>query len=269
MYFPKTADRYICMSITNNDYTIPPNRNPNFAGPCLHKPVDTRCTSCIMDTSCYFSALSVAAKRDLQHSLNLCKFSKRQTLYKESDRCRHLYILISGEIKIYKTLPNGKQQIHKLAQVPGDLIACEDLYLDRHGSSAEALNDVHLCHLKRDDLRQSMQRHPEISDTMMQAMSRNLNAYIKHIANLGQKSALERLASYLVYLNDTHYKRHLEKNYLKDSLSRVELADMLGVTQRTLIRSIKQLETENLIQIDRRGFIIIDLARLEQISAAT
>lgn len=239
----------------------------NIAGPCMCKPADIRCTTCIMDTSYYFNELSIEAKRDLQPSLSLKQFNKKEMLYKEGDASSHLYILLSGEVKVYKTLPNGKQQIHKLVQIPGDLIACEDLYLQTHGSSAEALNSVSVCHLKCEDLQNSTERFREISDTMMQAMSRSLNAYIRHIANLGQKNALERLASYIVFLSETHLERDLKSNDLKDSLSRVELADMLGVTQRTLIRSIKQLESDNYISINKDGFCILDLQALENISS--
>ena len=239
----------------------------NAAGPCMDKPAEIRCASCIMDTSYYFNGLSKEAKQDLQPSLSLKKFNKKEMLYKEGDISSHLYILLSGEVKVYKTLPNGKQQIHKLVQIPGDLIACEDLYLQTHGSSAEALNDVCVCHLKNEDLQKSTERFREISNTMMQAMSRSLNAYIRHIANLGQKNALERLASYIVFLSESHNERDLKDNNLKNSLSRVELADMLGVTQRTLIRSIKQLEQDNYISISKDGFNILDLAALENISS--
>ncbi len=257
--------RYIkCMHNKILNYQIEVDKT---AGPCLHKPAEVRCVSCIMDTSYYFSNLSIESKRDLQLSLNLKHFDKKESLYKEGETCSHLFILISGEIKVYKTLPNGKQQIHKLAQIPGDLIACEDLFLESHGSSAEALTDVSVCYIKNEDLGKSTERHKEITDTLLQAMSRNLNSYIRHIANLGQKNALERLASYLVFLNETHSERHLKNACLQDSLSRVELADMLGVTQRTLIRSIKQLESDKYICNNRDGFIVLDHQALERISS--
>ncbi len=254
------------MNVKTLNYQIAKN---NIAGPCRDKPAEIRCASCIMDTSYYFANLSLEAKLDLQSSLSLGRFDKKEALYKEGDTCRHLYILLSGEVKVYKTLHNGKQQIHKLVQIPGDLIACEDLYLKTHGSSAEALNDVTVCHLKCEDLHNSTERYKEISDTLLQAMSRDLNSYIRHIANLGQKNALQRLASYLVYLNDTHQERHLKNCHLEDLLSRIELADMLGVTQRTLIRSIKQLESDGRININRQGFSILDLPALEKISSCS
>jgi CRP-like cAMP-binding protein len=255
---------YVMMNHKILEFQIPQD---NIAGPCMGKPKEIRCVSCIMDTSYYFNELSIEAKRNLQPGLNLKRFSKKELLYNEGDSCNHLYILLSGEVKVYKTLANGKQQIHKLVQIPGDLIACEDLYLQTHGSSAEALNDVTVCCLKGNDLQKSAERYKEISSTLMQAMSRSLNSYIRHIANLGQKNALERLASYLVYLNDTHHERQLKNTHLQDLLSRVELADMLGVTQRTLIRSIKQLESNNCITINRDGFSILDLPVLEEISS--
>lgn len=237
----------------------------DIVGPCRDKPEEIRCASCIMDTSCYFSNLSVEAKLDLQPGMALNKFNKRDALYKEGDACKHLFILLSGEVKVYKTLSNGKQQIHKLAQIPGDLIACDDLYLPEHASSAEALNDVNVCYLKFDDLLDSAGRYKEILNTLMQVMSSNLNFYIRHIANLGQKNALERLASYLVYLHETHHEKKLKKTYLRDLLSRAELADMLGITQRTLIRSIRLLESDNYISTSRQGFVILDFNALEKI----
>jgi CRP-like cAMP-binding protein len=250
---------------------IYPNDLPvgNIAGPCPDKPAEIRCASCIMDTSLYFSGLSIEAKRDLQQYLQLKRFRKREVLYQAGDECHYVYILLSGEVKIYKSLLNGKQQIHKLAQIPGDLIPCEDLFHDRHGSSALALEEVSVCYLKRQVLLDSTDRYNEIATCLMRSMSRNLNAYIRHITNLGQKNALERLSSYLVYLHDTHHKRNLNRSALQEALSRVELADMLGITQRTLIRSLRKLEAEQLVEIRRDAFVIQDIDALRLISYGT
>lgn len=239
----------------------------DIAGPCRHKPESIRCASCIMDTSYYFGGMDVEAKRHLQQYLQLGYFSRREILYGEGCKSENLYILISGAVKIYKSLPNGNQQIHKLVQVPGDLIACEDMFLSHHGSSAEAIGDVVVCYLRQADFKRSAEQHPGLSDTLMQTMSRSLNSYIRHIANLGQKNALQRVASYLVFLNETHHERNLRDNILKESLSRVELADMLGVTQRTLIRGLKRLEEEGYIELQRSAFVIHDLPALERIGS--
>jgi len=238
----------------------------NIAGPCQHRLVRDGCVSCILDSSDYFIGLSVEAKRALQEVLQFKRYNRRTRLYREDDMSEQLFILISGEVKIHKSLPNGRQQIHKLAQIPGDLIACEDLFLDKYTSTSESITSIEVCILHKNNLLDLMERYSEISNTLIHSMARNLNAYICHIANLGQKSALEKVASYLVYLHVTHQERNLRSGVLVESLTRNELADMIGVTQRTLIRSLKELETKRIISLAKEGFIILDLTALEYLS---
>lgn len=239
-----------------------PNRSKNIVGPCPDKPVAERCTACILDTSDYFSGLSVAAKLEMQSVLKLKSYGKRQTLYTEGSPSAYLYILLSGEAKICKSLADGRQQIHKIASIPGDLIACEDYFLEAHCSSAETIRETAVCYLRKEDLQAVMHKRGEVGDVFMRTMARNLNLYVRHIANLGQKTALERVASYLVFLSQTQKQRNLRQQILAESLTRTELADMLGITQRTLIRSLKALEKQRLVALTRDGFAILDMAAL-------
>lgn len=239
----------------------------NIAGPCPHKPVDERCVTCILDSSDYFSALDVEVKRALQAFLQFRAYDRRTQLFREGRTGENLFILLSGEVKVYKSLPGGRQQIHKLANIPGDLIACEDLFLDKHSSTAEAISSTTVCFLQKSQLLQVIASHQVISDTLLRFMARDLNSYIRNIANLGQKNALERVASYLLFLHETHHKRKLRSEMLRESLTRTELADMIGVTQRTLIRSLKKLEADNVIALIKDGFLIHDRKALEYLSA--
>lgn len=195
-------------------------------------------------------------------------YGRRQILYREGARSKYLFLLLTGEIKIYKSFPDGRQQIHKLASIPGDLIACEDLFIDNHSSTAETLTDTKLCFIEKDYLYTIMQQHSEISETLLQSMARNLNSYVQHISNLGHKKAPERLASYLIFLQETHRESHLRYGVLTESLTRAELAELLGVTQRTLIRSLKSLESRKIISLAKNGFIILDMPALTRMGAA-
>lgn len=232
------------------------------AGPCRDKPNSSRCLSCILDDSSYFASLPVKAKLSLQPGMQTKTFPRFSVLYREGDHDNCLYILISGEIKVYKSTVDGRQQIHKIASIPGDLIACEDLFLNAASSTSEAISETTVCMIKRDFLREATAKHPEISDIMMQAMARDLNAYIRHIANLGSKNAESKVASYLMFQHETHKRRVDHLNFLAGSLTRVEMAEMLGMTQRTLIRSLKNLTEKRAIAIVKEGFKILDLPTL-------
>ena len=238
------------------------------AGPCRHKPEDERCQTCILDSSDYFSGLRVKAKIALQLGLKSKHYTRREALYSEGEKSRNLYILLTGEIKVYKSLADGRQQIHKIASIPGDLIACEDLFLDTCCSTAEAISDASVCYLEKTHLQEVSNTYHEVPDAMMRVMARHLNAYIRHIANLGNKNALERVSSYLVFLYETHRKRNLKFDILAESLTRIELGEMLGITQRTLIRGLKTLEERKVISLARDGFIIHDMKSLVRIAEA-
>ncbi len=233
-----------------------------IAGPCRHKPQDERCRTCILDSSDYFEGMTIAAKTALQVGLKRKHFARKEILYREGDSGKNLYILLTGEIKVYKSMSDGRQQIHKIASIPGDLIACEDLFLDTYSSTAEAISEASVCYIEKSHLQEVTSSHRELLDAMLRVMTRHLNAYIRHIANLGNKNALERVASYLVFLHDTHRQRNLKLDLLAESLTRIELGDMLGITQRTLIRGLKSLEEKNIIALARDGFIIRDMPAL-------
>lgn len=235
-----------------NDTRIP------VAGPCRHKPEPERCASCILDSSEYFAGLGLDTKLTLQQHLRFGAFARRETLYAEGAESRNLYLLISGQVKVYKSLSSGRHQIHKLAMIPGDLITCEDMFLDRHSSSAESIDAVTVCYLSKQHMMQAMARHPEISGAMMRTMARNLNSYVRHVSNLGPKSALERLAAYLAFMHETHRGEPTHRSVLTEPLTRHEIADMLGITERTLIRGLKTLERERVIALQRDGFVILD-----------
>jgi CRP-like cAMP-binding protein len=233
-----------------------------IAGPCCHKPQEERCHTCILDSSDYFEGLTIQAKTALQLGLKRRNFARKEILYREGDSGKNLYILLSGEIKVYKSMSDGRQQIHKIASIPGDLIACEDIFLDNYSSTAEAIGEASVCFMEKNHLHGAASSHREILDAMLRVMTRHLNAYIRHIANLGNKNALERVASYLIFLHGTHRQRKLKLDLLAESLTRVELGDMLGITQRTLIRGLKNLEEKNIIALARDGFIILDMPAL-------
>ena len=251
------------MDMQVSKYIISKSR---VAGPCMDKPESIRCKTCIMDASHFFKDLDVCAKKDLQPFLKIKNFTCKEMLYKEGDSCNNLYILLSGEVKIYKSTRSGKHQIYKLVHIPGDLIACDDLFLDYHGSSAETITDVTTCYINRNEFLKQLNKNSEISIAMMRFMSLNINSYIRHIANLGQKNALARVASYIFFLYETHLEYHMESTLLHNSLSRIELSEMLGVTQRTLIRSLKQLEKNKLITITKDGFLALDIEELQILS---
>jgi CRP-like cAMP-binding protein len=241
---------------------VEPSNTITHASTSQAKPQVQHCASCILDHSEYFRDLPIAAKQYLQKGVQRKTFARHEMLYYETERNDYLYIMVSGGVKVYKSASDGRQQIHKLVAVPGDLVACEDLFQEAAGSSAAAIEDTVLCGLHRDFLQEASQRYAEISNVLMRVMASKLNAYIRHVANLGSKTALQKVSSYLVFRLNAHSQRKTEPGLLSESLTRVELAEMMGITHRTLIRSLKDLEADRIIKLVKDGYSILDLPGL-------
>jgi CRP/FNR family transcriptional regulator len=235
-------------------------------GPCRHKPVPEQCAACILDTSDYFRRLRLPAKQALQQRMRLHRFERHQMLHAEGQHSERVCILMRGEVKVFRSLPDGRHQIHKLAVMPGDVIGCEDLFLGTYGSSAQALTPVTVCALDRQELLAAIAHHPELGIVFLQTMARDLNSYIRHIASLGQKQALERLAAYLMFMLETHVPPTGDEMHVSQALSRNELAELLGMTPRTLIRGLRALEHKGIIAVARSGFLIRNLPRLSSLA---
>ena len=75
-----------------------------------------------------------------------------------------------------------------------------------------------------------------------------------------------RLRPTFVFQHETHKRREDHLNFLADSLTRVEMAEMLGMTQSTLIRSLKNLTKRSIISIAKEGFIVNDMAALTRLA---
>lgn len=231
---------------------------------CKLKPKAKPCVTCIFDHSEFFCDLPNVAKQELMKGIQRKTFSRHEVLYRETERNDYLYILVSGGVKVYKSTSDGRQQIHKLVASSGELVACEDMFQSSAGSSAEAVEDTVLCGLHRDFLQKAGQQYPEISNVLMRVMACKLNAYIRHVANLGSKTALQKVSSYLVFRINSHSQHKMEAGSIYESLNRVELSEMLGITQRTLIRSLKELEADQIISLLKEGYTILDLPGLRQ-----
>ena len=79
-----------------------PNPDPAIVGPCRDKPVSVHCATCILDSSDYFSGLGLEVKLALQQILQFGEFARRELLYGEGADSQHLYILLSGKVKVYE-----------------------------------------------------------------------------------------------------------------------------------------------------------------------
>ena len=116
-------------------------------------------------------------------------------------------------------------------------------------------------------LRTVAERHPEIEQRLMRALGEELCEAQMLMLTLGRKSALERLAWFLLMLARRAVHRGERTNPLRLCMTRTNIADCLGLTDETVSRTFGQLAERGLIRVlNRHEVRLLNRGALEQIA---
>ncbi|WP_340163209.1 Crp/Fnr family transcriptional regulator [Mesorhizobium sp. NZP2298] len=171
--------------------------------------------------------------------------------------------VLSGVVKLTKTLSDGRQQIVGLQFAP-DFLGRP--FQAESTLTAEAATNVELCSFPRQTLERMMKEHPDLEHRLLEQKLRELDQARDWMVALGRKTAAEKIASFLLMIarniDPTAGPEHRAAAF-DLPLSRAEIADFLGLTIETVSRQLTRLRGDNVIRIDNNRHIVVsDLARL-------
>lgn len=186
-------------------------------------------------------------------------FDKGEIVFLEGEPSHGLYIVVEGQVRIYKLSPDGREQIL------------------RYGSSGQSFNEVavfdggpnpanviaalptRLWIVPRDIIIDLVRQRPEMALAIIQ----NLGARLRHLVGLVEDLSLRQVSARLAkLLLDTASR---EAHDAGQALTQQEMASRLGTVREMIGRSLKQLEGRGLIKIERGQIVILDRAGLEKL----
>ncbi len=189
-------------------------------------------------------------------------YAKDEEIFAEGDRAGFFYKVASGAVRTSKLLSDGRRQIDAF-HLPGDIFGLEAG--DEHRFSAEAVGEVTVIAYRACGLDALAQSDAAFSRDVVAAMMRSLERAQNHMLLLGRKSALEKIATFLLDLSERLY----EGGAVDLPMSRTDIADHLGLTIETVSRSLTQLERDGVIGLPahRRSIVLRDKAALRRLDA--
>lgn len=191
----------------------------------------------------------------------LCSFYRRGSIiYNEGSRINGSYIVGGGILKIYKTGFDGKEQIIRFGKT-GDLIAFRSVISDELAcTTAEVIQDATLCYFPGEILTGFIKTNSEFAMDLMRLTCRELGESNKFLTDIAQKTVRERLAEILLLLMDT-FELDEDKN-IQISLTREELANMVGTATESVIRLLSEFKSDNLIELHGRKIRLLNIPKL-------
>jgi CRP/FNR family transcriptional regulator len=221
------------------------------------------CFDCAVRELAVCGVLESGALRAFKTTGPTVRYRAGETVVFESDEAANVYSLTSGLLRLSKLLPDGRRQIAGFL-FPGDFLGIT--MEEEHAFTAEAVAPSGLCKFPRARFDEFVAAHPKLERRLYVVAAHELAAARQQLVLLGRKTATERVASFLLMLSG----RYTVRNAAADvdlPMSRIDMADYLGLRIETVSREISALKAARIIQLTgRQSFRIVDRRRLEQLA---
>jgi CRP/FNR family nitrogen fixation transcriptional regulator len=168
--------------------------------------------------------------------------AKGEELYAEGDPAPCFYKVLSGAVCTSMLLDDGRRQIDAF-HLPGDVFGLERGHA--HRSAAEAVGDATVIAYRRSALGPGAGGSAEAAQALLDAILRSLERAQGHMLLLGRKTAMERIASFLLDMAG----RAGHADHIDLPMTRADIADHLGLTIETVSRLLARLEREGIIEM--------------------
>lgn len=204
-------------------------------------------------------ARSVLNIKDLGKDRKVKTLKKKSEIYNEGDMPLYVYFIKSGHVKTFKSHPDGKELIINLYGV-NDFFGFEPILENgNYTESAVAMQETELISIPRHDFLLMIQSHPDVSKSFIHLLCQKVADRERQLLNLAYNSVRQRTAEAL-----------LKSDTLKDSqsvisISRDDLAKMVGTASESVIRVLSDFKEEGLIEIESGKIRLKQPAKLEKV----
>ncbi|MBK1839118.1 helix-turn-helix domain-containing protein [Azospirillum sp. YIM B02556] len=172
-------------------------------------------------------------------------YERESTVFGEGDAAGSVFRVMSGMVRLYKMLPDGRRQIIGFLQA-GDMMglafAAQYLY------TAETVTATTIQRIPRLELDALMDAQPAFARKLLSATTSELMAAQDQMVLLGRKTAAEKVATFLLRLSDRKGGKG-DEHTIDLPMGRSDIADHLGLTTETVSRTLTKLKSTRLIRI--------------------
>ncbi len=213
-----------------------------------------------------FNTLSDRDSREISPYLLTARFRKKETIFSEGDPSEWFYIVSDGKVKITKLSQEGKEIILEIISPMEFFGGIAVVRGFPYPANAVAMEDTEVIKISRKNLLSVLDRFP----SLMYCMATNIGDRIKGSHEMMKSIALEkveaRIAALLIKLSDKTGEKTAEGVAINIKLTKQDIAEMVGTTVETSIRTMSKLSKAGLITYRGGKIIIRDLNRLRSLT---
>ena len=192
------------------------------------------------------------------------KIKQGDLLFENGEIFTSLYAIRTGFFKTSVASEDGREQVTGF-QMAGEIIGLDGIVNDRHTCNALALEDAEVCVMPFDHIEDLSREFPVLQKHVHKIMSREIVREHGMMMLLGNMSAEERLANFLVNLVQRLFARGQSQSEFILRMSREEIGSYLGLKLETVSRTFSKYSEEGIIEVKQKHIKILKPDSLKQL----
>jgi len=189
-------------------------------------------------------------------------------LFRTAEPFQNVYTVRSGAIKTYVILQSGEEQVIGF-HTPGDIVALDAIESGRYVCNAMVLDTSCVCPLPYEQLCRLTASSPEVQQRLIKKMSRRIVDHEGLLLILGQKTAEQRMAAFLLHHSKRQRRLGLSEVDINLPMSRADIASYLALAVETVSRVLTRLQDAGLLKVQRSRVRILNLENLAIVAEET
>jgi CRP/FNR family transcriptional regulator len=174
------------------------------------------------------------------------KFKRNQYLFWEGDPANKLYVIKSGRVRLLKTSASGREMVLEV-MVPGQICGGTSLFGDNHRNGAQAVEATVAYGMSLENYDEILKKFPKVARGIIKYLGAKLMDAHDVIISLVSSKVESRIASVIVRLCENHGTETKDGILINIRLTRQDIADIVGSTAETTIRTISKFQKQGLI----------------------
>jgi len=212
-----------------------------------------------------YRALSPDDRARLAEVSVIRSYEKGEALFSEGDPSDSLYTVLSGRVKVVKSVASGKEVILEIFGV-GDPVGTVVAYEGRpYPATAIALEKSSCLLVRRGPFFGLLERHPTLVRGFLLGMAQRIVELTRRIPEVAGGRVETRFAHLFLKLGDKMGRPGPSGTYIPMALSRQDLADLTGTTIETCIRIMSRWGKEGIVRTEKDGFVLVNRAALDKL----
>jgi CRP/FNR family transcriptional regulator len=233
------------------------------------KPRETTCPDCVFRSECLAREAQGREDTGRREMPVLPRVLHRgDHLFRTGEEFTSLYTLRSGAAKTYVILRSGEEQVIGF-HTPGDVIGLDAIQSGHYACNAVLLDTSSVCPLPFDRLCRLCAESVEIQSRLVGKMSRRILDQEGLLLVLGQKTAEQRLAAFLLHHSRNQQQLGLSPCEINLAMSRADIGSYLALAVETVSRVLTRLQEAGVLSVQRSHVEILDLDGLAAIAEET